>query len=328
MTNKNDHKIIDMALAVIHTEEKAIAALKSRISDDFIKAHKLLLNCKGRIIVTGIGKSGHIGNKIASTLASTGSPSIFIHPAEAAHGDLGMITKDDVMIVLSYSGETAEILSIVSIIKLLGIPIISMTGNPHSSIAQFANVNLDIHVEQEACPLQLAPTSSTTATLAMGDALAITLLSAKGFTQDDFARSHPGGTLGKKLLSRVSSLMHCGDTMPIIHENTPFVDALKEISRKRLGLAIIINDNGTLVGVFTDGDIRRSIEHSDLFNDKTMAVSQIMTKNPRTITADILATEALNIMEQFKITALPVVDHQLKPVGLLHMHDILKAGIL
>lgn len=328
MMDLNDNKIINMALAVIDTEEKAIAALKARIADNFIKAHHLLLNCKGRIVVSGIGKSGHIGSKIAATLASTGSPAFFIHPAEASHGDLGMITKDDIVIVLSYSGETIEILSIISIIKLLGIPIISITGNPQSSIAQLADVNLDVNVEKEACPLKLAPTSSTTATLVMGDALAITLLSAKGFTQDDFARSHPGGALGKKLLSRVSALMHGGADMPVIHENASFREALKEISKKRLGHALIVNDTGTLVGILTDGDIRRALERGETFRDNALPASKIMTKNPRSVTADILATEALNIMEQFKITGLPVVDSKQRPVGLLHMHDVLKAGIL
>lgn len=328
MTHLNDHKIIQMALAVIDIEEKAVTSLKTRISEKFLQAHKLLLNCAGRIVVMGIGKSGHIGSKIAATLASTGSPAFFIHPAEASHGDLGMITRDDILIVISYSGETIEILSIISTIKLMGIPIISMTGNSQSSIAQFADVNLDIQVEKEACPLKLAPTSSTTAALVMGDALAITLLSAKGFTEDDFARSHPGGTLGKKLLSRVSALMHTGSAMPIVQETLSCLVGLKEVSQKRLGHAMVINDQGILTGILTDGDIRRAVESGQTFTDPMTPISCIMTKNPRTVTPDILATEALNIMEQFKITGLPVVDSDLKPIGLLHMHDVLRAGIL
>ena len=301
-----------MALAVISTEEKAVAKLKSRISKNFVKAHDILLACKGRIIISGIGKSGHIGCKIAATLASTGSPAFFIHPAEASHGDLGMITKDDVLLVISYSGKTIEILSILPIIKMLGIPIISLTGNAESPIAKLADIDLDVSVENEACPLKLAPTASTTATLAMGDALAITLLTTKGFTQNDFAQSHPGGTLGKKLLSRVHALMHTGEEMPVVKETVSFANALKEMSKKRLGHAMIVDSNGLLVGIFTDGDIRRSIEDGETFENTQLAISNVMTKKPRAIRADILATEALKIMEEHKITGLPVVDDDLK----------------
>lgn len=323
-----DQKIIDMATAVISTEEAAISALTARISNQFIKAHNLLLACKGRVVVMGIGKSGHIGNKIAATLASTGTPAFFIHPAEASHGDLGMITKDDVLLVLSYSGETIEITSILPLIKMQNIPIVSVTGNPNASIAMLADVNLDVSIEKEACPLKLAPTASTTATLVMGDALAITLLSAKGFTQDDFAQSHPGGALGKKLLSRVSALMHSGKAMPIVKSDSPFTRAITEITQKCLGHTLVVNEKGVLAGIVSDGDIRRAIENNSSLKIENTPTSTFMTKNPRAITQEMLATEALRLMEEVKITGLPVVNEKQEPIGLLHLHDILRAGIL
>lgn len=324
----DSQKIIDLAKAVIAIEQDAVGQLTKRIDQSFLDAYQVLLSCKGRIIVMGIGKSGHIANKISATFASTGSPAFSIHPAEASHGDLGMITKDDVVLVLSNSGETIEILSIIPNIKLIGTPIISLTGNLDSSLAKYADVNIHVGVEKEACPLKLAPTSSTTAALVMGDALAIALLTAKGFTKDDFAQSHPGGALGKKLLLNVDSLMHKNTDMPIITDQATLLEAMHEMSKKRLGHTLVKNAAGKLVGIYTDGDIRRTLESGLSQNVAHTKIFEVMTKNPRSVKKNILATQALRLMEEFKITGLPVVDDKDQPIGLLHMHDILRAGFM
>ncbi|HMY00684.1 MAG TPA: KpsF/GutQ family sugar-phosphate isomerase, partial [Agitococcus sp.] len=287
---------------------------------------QLILECKGRVVVMGMGKSGHIGNKIAATLASTGTPSFFVHPAEASHGDLGMITAQDVVIAISNSGEAHEILSILPVLKRLHIPLISITANGQSSLAQFANISLEIGKSVEACPLGLAPTSSTTATLVLGDALAVALLAARGFTAEDFALSHPGGALGRKLLLRVADLMHSGDNVPIVQEQTLIRDALLEISRKGLGMTAVVNQQGQLTGIYTDGDLRRTL---DLEVDvRTTAIVQVMSKNPKTIRQHLLAAEAVALMEEKKINGVIVVDEQHKPIGALNMHDLLKAGVV
>ncbi|HNI63147.1 MAG TPA: KpsF/GutQ family sugar-phosphate isomerase, partial [Agitococcus sp.] len=296
------------------------------INDNFQQACQLILECKGRVVVMGMGKSGHIGNKIAATLASTGTPSFFVHPAEASHGDLGMITAQDVVIAISNSGEAHEILSILPVLKRLHIALISITANGQSSLAQFANISLEIGKSVEACPLGLAPTSSTTATLVLGDALAVALLAARGFTAEDFALSHPGGALGRKLLLRVSDLMHSGDNVPIVQEQTLIRDALLEISRKGLGMTAVVNQQGQLTGIYTDGDLRRTL---DLEVDvRTTAIVQVMSKNPKTIRQHLLAAEAVALMEEKKINGVIVVDEQHKPIGALNMHDLLKAGVV
>jgi len=311
---------------VIATEQAALETLKPFINHAFQEACQLILECKGRVVVMGMGKSGHIGNKIAATLASTGTPSFFVHPAEASHGDLGMITAQDVVIAISNSGEAHEILSILPVLKRLHIPLISITANGQSSLAQFANISLEIGKSVEACPLGLAPTSSTTATLVLGDALAVALLAARGFTAEDFALSHPGGALGRKLLLRVSDLMHSGDNVPIVQEQTLIRDALLEISRKGLGMTAVVNRQGQLTGIYTDGDLRRTL---DLEVDvRTSPIVQVMSKNPKTIRQHLLAAEAVALMEEKKINGVIVVDEQHKPIGALNMHDLLKAGVV
>ena len=319
-------KTIQLARTVLESEAQAIFNLCDRINHDFIEACNYLLACEGRIIVTGIGKSGHIANKIAATLASTGSPAFFMHPGEASHGDIGVITKKDAVIALSNSGKTEEIIAILPIIKLLDVPLISMTGNPSSILAKSANVNLDVSVEKEACPLGLVPTSSTTATLAMGDALAIALLDAQGFTSEDFARSHPGGALGKRLLLRIDDLMHTGDAIPKTPKDNLLSDALLEISRKRLGMTTIINDDGSLAGIFTDGDLRRVLDKN--LDVHTTKISEVMTTTCKTINLGTLAAEAVKIMEQYNITSLIVTDKDQTPIGTVHIHDLLKSGLI
>ena len=319
-------KICQLALAVLETEAQAILNLRDRINEGFVNACKLLLGCEGRIIVTGIGKSGHIGNKIAATLASTGSPAFFMHPGEASHGDIGVITKKDVVIALSYTGNTDEILAILPVIKLLGVPLISITGNPNSTLAKTADINLNVNIEKEACPLGLVPTSSTTATLAMGDALAVALLETRGFTAKDFARSHPGGTLGKRLLLRVDNLMRIGEAIPKVKKDVLLAEALIEITDKRMGMTIVTNNDDTLVGIFTDGDLRRAIDKSlDIHNTK---ISEAMTINCKTISSEMLAVEAIQTMEQYGITALAIVNKNNIPIGVVHMHDLLKSGLI
>tara|TARA_R110000868_G_scaffold8205_9_gene42852 strand:+ start:29188 stop:30156 length:969 start_codon:yes stop_codon:yes gene_type:complete len=317
-------KLKQLALAVIDTETQAVANLRDRINDDFIHACELLLQVEGRIVVIGMGKSGHIANKLAATLASTGSPAFFVHPGEASHGDMGMIMDRDVIITISNSGTTPEIVTILPLIKRLGCPIISLTGNPDSVMAKAATVNLDVSVDKEACPLGLAPTASTTATLVMGDALAIALLQARGFTENDFALSHPGGALGKRLLLHVSELMHTDDDLPQVNAGTSLKDSLLEMTNKRLGMTTVLDDKQQLLGIFTDGDIRRALDHNVNINDTI--IDDVMSKNSKTITADRLAVDALEMMESNKITSLVVLDDA-KVIGVVHLHDLLKAGV-
>ncbi|SDJ65570.1 KpsF/GutQ family sugar-phosphate isomerase [Microbulbifer yueqingensis] len=318
--------ILQAGRRTVLMENEAIAALENRIDDNFKHACELILQCRGRTIVTGMGKSGHIGNKIAATLASTGTPSFFVHPGEASHGDLGMITREDLVIAISNSGSSAEVLTLLPLLKRLGIPMISMTGKPDSPLAQAADVNLDIAVETEACPLNLAPTSSTTVTLVMGDALAVALLEARGFTAEDFAFSHPGGALGRRLLLKVEDVMHAGEELPQVSPETPLSKALLEMTSKGFGMTTVVDHKGTLLGVFTDGDLRRIIDQKVELDSATMEV--VMSRRPKTVSADTLAAEALRIMEDNRITALVVEDDARHPIGLLHMHDILRAGVI
>lgn len=319
-----DENFCKLGLAVIEIEAAEISRLSNRIDHNFANACRLLLSCEGRIVVLGMGKSGHIANKIAATLASTGSPAFFVHPGEASHGDLGMITQKDVVLALSNSGETKEILVILPFIKRMCIPLVAMTGDQNSTLAKAANVHLDVSVEQEACPLGLAPTASTTATLAMGDALAIALLETRGFTVEDFARSHPSGNLGRRLL-RIEDIMRVGDAIPCVKENTKLSAALVEVTQKRMGITAVVNAMNHLIGVFTDGDLRRALDQD--VNIHQTDIERVMTTGCKTITPDILAAEALGIMETYKITALFVVDKNNIPIGAVHMHDLLSAGV-
>lgn len=322
----HDQKLRELALAVIQVENRAIAALTEQINDDFVAACKLMFNCTGRVVVTGMGKSGHIAGKIAATLASTGTPAFFVHPGEASHGDLGMITRQDVVLALSNSGETGEVLTILPIIKRLGVPLIAMTGNPASTMAKFATVHIHVGVEQEACPLGLAPTSSTTAALVMGDALAVSLLEARGFTRDDFALSHPGGSLGKRLLLMVSDIMHAGSKVPSVPETALISEALLEMTEKKLGMTAVIDADRRVVGIFTDGDLRRMLGRN--LDIHRTAITEVMTPHCTVITADMLAAEAMRIMEQKKINALIIVDEHRCAIGALNMHDLIHAGIV
>lgn len=316
----------ESALRTIDIEVDAMRDLREGINDEFTKACELMASCKGRVVVTGMGKSGHIGNKIAATLASTGTPSFFVHPGEASHGDLGMITRDDVVLAISNSGTTSEIVTILPLIKRMGTPLISMTGNPNSVLAKEADAKLDISIEKEACPLGLAPTTSTTVSLVMGDALAVALLEAKGFSEEDFAFSHPGGALGRRLLLKVSDLMHTGSRIPKVSPETVLADGLMEITKKGFGLTAIVDTNDKLKGLFTDGDLRRTFE-AKLDLHQTL-IKDVMTENCKTTQQDALAAEALAIMEQNKITGLLVTDNDRQLVGVLHMHDLLKAGVI
>ncbi|MCX2982453.1 KpsF/GutQ family sugar-phosphate isomerase [Halieaceae bacterium IMCC14734] len=306
-------------------ERDAITDLLERIDDSFSQACELLLEVKGRVVVTGMGKSGHIATKIAATLASTGTPAMFVHPGEASHGDLGMITPQDAVIALSNSGNTSEVVTLLPLLKRMAVPLITMTGNPDSVLAQAADVNLDTRVAEEACPLDLAPTSSTTVSLVAGDALAIALLEARGFSAEDFAFSHPGGALGRRLLLKVEDIMHSGDSIPRVFESTTLDDALMEITTKGLGMTSIVDAEGALLGVFTDGDLRRVLD--DEINIHNTRIQEIMTRNCITITRQILAAEALHIMEENKISALIAVDLEQKPEGIVHLHDLLRAGV-
>lgn len=324
--HNNMSKFCQLGKDVIKIEAEAVAALLERIDADFAAACELLLQCQGRIVVIGMGKSGHIGNKLAATLASTGSPAFFVHPGEASHGDLGMITSKDVVIAISYSGETDEIVLILPLIKRLGTALIAMTGNPSSAIAQAADVNLNVSVKQEACPLGLAPTSSTTATLAMGDALAIALLQARGFTAEDFALSHPGGNLGRRLLLHISDVMHTGADIPTVTANATISEGLVEVTRKRLGLTTIQDNHGKLLGIFTDGDLRRTLDSGKDLH--TTLIADVMSTHSKTIAANLLAAEALRIMQDFKITAVVVTDENNVVTGVVHLHDLLKAGVI
>jgi arabinose-5-phosphate isomerase len=317
---------ITSGLRTVELEAKAVSQLTPRINQNFVLACETILACQGRVVVTGMGKSGHIGNKIASTLASTGTPAFFVHPGEASHGDLGMITKADVVIAISNSGSTSEITSLLPLIIRLGIPLISMTGDINSQLSQAACAHLDVSVTSEACPLNLAPTTSTTVTLVMGDALAIALLEARGFSAEDFAFSHPGGALGRKLLLRVCDIMHKDEDVPKVMIDQPLQDALIEMTQKGFGMTTIISKDKTLIGVFTDGDLRRAIDQKVNISTTTMAA--VMSPHPKTINKDMLAVEALTIMESSSITALIVEDEKGRPTGVLHLHDILRAGVV
>ena len=319
--------IRESARTVIVTEARAIEALQQRVNGSFLSACVLMFQCQGRVVVTGIGKSGHIARKIAATLASTGTPAFFVHPAEASHGDLGMITQKDVVLSLSNSGETDELLTILPLIKRQNVPLIAMTGNEFSSLAKLADVHLDVSVSEEACPLGLAPTASTTAALVMGDALAIALLEARGFTSEDFARSHPAGTLGRRLLVRISDIMHSGKQVPTVDQHASLTTALVEMTRTGLGMTTVTNAEGELLGVFTDGDLRRAVDDADI-DLRDTPVRSLMTSDPKTITADKLAVEAAQVMEAFKIHALPVVDEENRVVGALNIHDLLRARVV
>ncbi|WP_105167247.1 KpsF/GutQ family sugar-phosphate isomerase [Pseudoalteromonas sp. T1lg23B] len=319
-------QFIDTAQRVIKIEQQAITEIGQYIDAHFARACQAIFDCQGRTIVIGMGKSGHIGNKIAATFASTGTPAFFVHPGEASHGDLGMITKQDVVLLISNSGETSEVLNIIPVIKRIGAKIIAMTGNPHSSMAKLSDVHLNIAISQEACPLGLAPTASTTATLVMGDALAVALLEAKGFTADDFALSHPGGSLGKRLLLTLDEIMHKGEQVPIVSHSSTIKDALFEMSAKGLGMTTVVNEHDELIGIFTDGDLRRIIEQRvDLHNT---SIHKAMTVNCTTAKADMLAAEALNIMETKRINGLVVIDGNNRPIGALNTQDLLRAGVL
>lgn len=312
--------------AVIQSEAAAVAALEARVDRAFAEACRYMLACEGRIVVLGMGKSGHIGGKIAATLASTGSPAFFVHPGEASHGDLGMITPRDVVLAISNSGQTDELLTILPILKRLGVPMVTMTGRRDSILAREADINLDISVETEACPLGLAPTSSTTAALAMGDALAIALLESRGFTAEDFARSHPAGSLGRRLLLHVSDIMHRDERVPEVRLGSSLLDALEEMSRKGLGMTGVVDAQGRLLGIFTDGDLRRALDGG--IDVRETRIDSVMTRDCVTLSADALAVEAVRIMESRSINGLLVVDDQRRLIGALNMHDLLRAGVV
>lgn len=311
---------------VLEIERDAVAGLLPRLDGAFAQACALMLACRGRVVVTGMGKSGHVGSKIAATLASTGTPSFFVHPGEASHGDLGMITRQDLVIAISNSGETAEILTILPLIKRMGAPLVAMTGRPGSTLAKSAEVHLDVSVEQEACPHNLAPTASTTATLAMGDALAVALLEARGFTQEDFARSHPGGALGRRLLLKIADLMHTGERVPRVGPEATLSEALLEMTRKGLGMTAIADSQGQALGIFTDGDLRRVIDNG--LDVRKVKISEVMTRGGKSVAAEQLAVDAVNLMDRHKITVLMVLDAQRRVVGVIHMHDLLRAGVV
>lgn len=317
---------IESAKRTIAAERDAVNGMLTKLDNQaFNTACELMLNCKGRVVITGMGKSGHIGNKIAATLASTGTPSFFVHPGEAAHGDMGMITADDVVIALSNSGESSEVTTIIPLLKRLHVPLIGMTGNDQSTLAQAAESHLNVGVDKEACPLDLAPTSSTTVALVMGDALAISLLEARGFTAEQFAFSHPGGSLGRRLLLKVKTIMHCGSQIPSVTVGTPIKDALIEMTQKGLGMTTVLTEQGTLAGIFTDGDLRRALDKDVDFH--TTAVELAMTQNCATIDPEKLAAEALSVMEDKKINALVALDGD-QVAGVINMHDLLRAGVI
>ena len=322
----DSQRLVEMGREALRIEARAVAALVDRLGGDFDRACRTLLACAGRVVVSGMGKSGHIGGKIAATLASTGTPAFFLHPAEASHGDLGMVTKGDVVLAISYSGETAELLTILPLFKRMDARLVAMTGNPQSTLAREADVHLDVSVPAEACPLNLAPTASTTATLAMGDALAVALLKHRGFTEADFARSHPGGSLGRRLLLHVSDVMRRGDDLPTVRPETPLPQGLLEMSRKRLGLTAVVDSDRKVVGIFTDGDLRRALDRRIDVHGSTMA--DVMTRGPRTIGPNELAAEAVLMMEKHSINGLLVLDDAGRLVGALNVHDLLRAGVM
>lgn len=322
----NPEKLIRDGREVIQTELDAVSVLVDRVNENFVRACEIILDCKGRVVVIGMGKSGHIGNKIAATLASTGTPAFFVHPGEASHGDLGMITADDVVVAISNSGETDEITALLPVIEHLDVPLLALTGNPSSSLATAANFNIDVSVSKEACPMDLAPTASTTAALIMGDALAIALLESRGFSVDDFALSHPGGTLGRRLLLRVKDIMHSGNEIPCVYEDTTLADALVEMTRKKLGATAIIDSDNRVLGVFTDGDVRRALDSgADIHQTK---MSGVMTPGGKTIAPGSLAVEALSMMETHQINVLMVVEDGNFLVGALNNHDLLRARVV
>ncbi len=319
-------ELLALAADVIDIEARAVDALKSRLDENFVAACELCLDTPGRVVVTGMGKSGHVSNKIAATLASTGTPAFFMHPAEASHGDLGMITAQDLLIAISYSGETHEVVTILPVVKRMGAKLLSITGNPRSTMAREADVHLDISVAEEACPLNLAPTASTTATLAMGDALAVALLKKRGFTAEDFARSHPSGSLGKRLLLRVADVMHTGDRVPAVSADVTLRDALLEMTDKGLGMTAIVDDARQLLGIFTDGDLRRTLDAgADIRSTK---IRDVMHRECKTVNQEILAAEALHILEENKITALLVTGDDNALVGALNIHDLFREGLM
>lgn len=323
-------RALELARQTLQIEADAILALKSRMSDDeaepLARAVGALLECKGRVVVSGIGKSGHIARKIAATFASTGTPALFMHPAEAAHGDLGMVTANDAFIAISNSGETAELMAIVPIIKRMGAYLIAMTGNDESSLARLSSIHLNVGVAKEACTLNLAPTASTTATLAMGDALAVSLLDARGFLEEDFARSHPGGALGRRLLTHVRDVMRTGDAIPAVKPDVSLSAALMEITRKGMAMTAVIDDDNHPIGVFTDGDLRRLLERGEDFTKSSIA--DVMHRGPRTINPDQLAVDAVQLMEEFRINQVLVADAEGKLVGALHIHDLTRAKVI
>ncbi|HEY0720380.1 MAG TPA: KpsF/GutQ family sugar-phosphate isomerase [Gammaproteobacteria bacterium] len=327
MTPIDDQRLMELGRTLLDTEAEAVRTLATRIDSRFATACRQMLACEGRVVVTGMGKSGHIGAKIAATLASTGTPAFFVHPGEASHGDLGMITAKDVVVALSNSGETDEIITILPLIKRLGIPLITLTGRPESRLARTATVNLDVGVAKEACPLGLAPTSSTTAALAMGDALAVALLEARGFTAEEFALSHPAGSLGRRLLLRVEDIMHGGSRLPQVTDTASLSEALLEMSHKGLGMTTVVDASGRLVGLFTDGDLRRLLDHDEIAI-KTTSIRQVMTHHFTTASPAMLAAEALQLMESRRINSLPVVDEAGQLVGAFNMHDLLRAGVV
>ncbi|WP_454719914.1 MULTISPECIES: KpsF/GutQ family sugar-phosphate isomerase [Cupriavidus] len=326
IANFNADRALRLARDTLQTEAEAISALVGRLDGAFARAVELTLACTGRVVVSGMGKSGHIGRKVAATLASTGTPSFFVHPAEASHGDLGMVTRDDVLVAFSNSGETAELLSIVPIVKRIGAKLISVTGNPESTLAKLADAHLDAGVEKEACPLNLAPTASTTAALAMGDALAVAVLDARGFGEEDFARSHPGGALGRKLLTHVRDVMRSGNAVPKVRESTPLAQALMEITRKGMAMTAVVDPDERLIGVFTDGDLRRLLETPRDW--KTVPISEVMHRSPHAVGPDQLAVEAVQVMEANRINQMLVVDADGRLVGALHIHDLTRAKVI
>ena len=322
---KNTFDYIDVANRVLDIESAAIKDLKGTLNKSFVEACEACGNCKGKIIVMGLGKSGHIADKIAATFASTGTPAFFIHPSEAIHGDLGMIDKEDIVLILSYSGETEEIVSLIPIIKNMGITIIALTGNKKSKLSNEATINLNVEVKEEACPMNLAPTASTTAALAMGDAIAVALLEKKGFTKEDFAKSHPGGVLGKKLLLSLSDIMHEGDEIPIVYETDKLASGLIEMSEKALGMTAVLNNENELVGIFTDGDLRRTLEHR--VDIQSTYMKEVMKKDPYIMSAETLAYNAVAIIQEMRITSLLIVKDK-KVIGALNIHDLFRAGVM
>jgi arabinose-5-phosphate isomerase len=323
----NASAITQSARTVIATEAAAVQALEARVGPAFVEACRVILGCQGRVVVSGMGKSGHVARKIAATLASTGTPAFFVHPGEASHGDLGMILPQDVVLALSYSGESDELLFILPVLKRQGIPLIAITGKPDSSLARQADVHLDGSISSEACPLGLAPTTSTTVALVMGDALAIALLEARGFTADDFARSHPAGSLGRRLLLHIGDVMHKGEDVPRVSPEASLTSALMEMTRKHLGMTAVVDADQRLLGVFTDGDLRRALDDEDV-DLRGASVAELMTRGPKTIGADKLAAEAAQLMEKHQIHALLVVDDEQRVVGALNIHDLLRARVV